>query len=105
MPTLYWAPFEKRYYAPICSSVFCAYVVFLLFTIVAPFIIVYESGNLWTKTSQYYEQPTVDFRYEVLVAALDSHGSHTFTTIRDINNQLKQTMGVPLMRVKKYDSN
>ncbi len=105
MPNLYWAPIEKRYYAPICSCVGITYIALFLFTIIIPFVIVYESGNLWTKTSQYYEQASVDFRSEIMISVLDSQGSHTYSTIKSIYDEQEHSLGVPLIKVKKYDTN
>jgi len=99
MAILYSSYYTRKYFAPLlsCQTFTCAFG--FLLTLLIPFVIVYETNNLWTKHGFYYEQPMVTFSHELVLQVLDEDGSKLFSTIKKIDRLSLNELGVPLIKV------
>ena len=60
---------------------------------------------MWKKQNTYFEQPDVQFKNELVLSVLDSKGnSKMFSTVKDINRESLNEMGVPLIRMNQEDT-
>jgi len=74
MPVFFTSYYEKQYKAPCCSfSTIVTYLIYIL-AFFLPFLFVYRTGALWTKQAQYWEQPDVIFRNNLILEVLDKNG-------------------------------
>ena len=69
---LYSRSISVVYRANTVSCASCCTLFFYLAIIIVPYIATYAFGGMWTKESLVREQPTVRFRYEVVVEAYGS---------------------------------
>ena len=60
--------------------------------------------DLWTKQSQYWEQPDVIFRNNLILEVLDKNGESTqYSTLAMINNEVMNPMSPPTIKVSQID--
>ncbi|XP_039242093.1 transmembrane protein 231 isoform X3 [Pipra filicauda] len=96
-PALY-----TRYRAGLCSAAALALLLITALTYVPPLLVAYRSHGFWLKQSTYLEQPTVRFRYEVLLVATigPSPGSFlAWSTFPAFNRLQEDRLRVPLLAV------
>ncbi|XP_039242092.1 transmembrane protein 231 isoform X2 [Pipra filicauda] len=94
-PALY-----TRYRAGLCSAAALALLLITALTYVPPLLVAYRSHGFWLKQSTYLEQPTVRFRYEVLLVATigPSPGSFlAWSTFPAFNRLQEDRLRVPLL--------
>jgi len=60
---------RRRYQAPVCSIPFCFTLVTLVAAIVVPFYVAFASKNFWIKVNDFSEQPSIDFKYDMVFLA------------------------------------
>ena len=61
---------------------------------------------MWKKQNFYFEQPDVQFKNEIVLEVLDIQGnSRTFSTVQAINSLTLNELGVPLIKLNKFDNN
>ena len=60
--------------------------------------------GLWTKQSQYWEQPDVIFRNNLILEVLDKNGvSSQYSTLPVINDEFMNPMSPPTIKVSQID--
>ena len=103
MATLYLSYFEKRYTHRLCTCSFFFILLLFLLTLVIPYILVFITNGMWLKQNHYYEKPDVAFRNELVIEVWDGESSNMFSTVKRINQQSMNEMGVPLVKMTKID--
>ncbi|XP_071424015.1 transmembrane protein 231 isoform X2 [Pithys albifrons albifrons] len=94
-PALY-----TRYRAGLCSAAAVALLLITALTYVPPLLVAYRTHGFWLKQSTYLEQPTVRFRYEVLLVATIGPGPGSFlawSTFPAFNRLQEDRLRVPLL--------
>uniref|UniRef100_A0A8C4U8Q8 Transmembrane protein 231 n=1 Tax=Falco tinnunculus TaxID=100819 RepID=A0A8C4U8Q8_FALTI len=102
-PTLH-----TRYRAGLCSAAALALLLITVLTYVPPLLVAYRSHGLWLKHSAYLEQPTVRFRYEMLIVATLGPGPGSFlawSTFPAFNRLQEDRLRVPLLATREEDKN
>ncbi|NXC25282.1 TM231 protein, partial [Campylorhamphus procurvoides] len=102
-PALY-----TRYRAGLCSAAAAALLLITALTYVPPFLVAYRSHGFWLRQSSYLEQPTVRFRYEVLLVATTGPGPGSFlawSTFPAFNRLQEERLRVPLLATREEDKN
>ncbi|NXJ83504.1 TM231 protein, partial [Trogon melanurus] len=97
-----------RYRAGLCSAAALALLLITALTYVPPLLVAYGSHGFWLKQSAYLEQPTVRFRYEVLLVATTGPGPGSFlawSTFPAFNRLQEERLRVPLLWTREDDKN
>ncbi|XP_022098058.1 transmembrane protein 231-like isoform X1 [Acanthaster planci] len=104
---IYSHPVDQRYKASLCSSATFFVIAAFLFTLFAPFIIVFWSEGLWLKTAFYREQPTVQFKHQMLllVDTQDEASYLAWSTYQNFNQLQQQHLRIPLVKTREEDNN
>lgn len=101
MPALYWRPLEISYHANRVSCASCCTLLYIVASIVLPYVTVYALGGMWTKESLAREQPLIRSRYEVLVEAYASApGQEVVPLLWSSSQPLNDAIGSHLRPVK-----
>ncbi len=102
-------PIRRRYYTRHLS---CSYMFFLLTVAVMiclPFFLAYGSFGFWLKTSKYYEQPTVSYKYKFItqLQGTDSNNDpfQIFYSSAEPINSLRDNVRIPTVKTKEVDNN
>lgn len=106
---VYKEPLYRRYYADWCSLA-CVYTLFFLFLLIfLPLIISYNTASFWLKESTYYEQPQVDYTYNVMLQFnTQQSGADSilfWSTSRDINQIYHNYLRIPTIQSAEFDHN
>ncbi|XP_061327776.1 transmembrane protein 231 isoform X2 [Pezoporus flaviventris] len=91
---------HTRYRAGLCSAAALALLLVTLLTYVPPLLVAYRSHGFWLKQSSYLEQPTVRFRYELLLVATTGPSPGSFlawSTFPAFNRLQGERLRVPLL--------
>ncbi|NWY56363.1 TM231 protein, partial [Chionis minor] len=99
---------RTRYRAGLCSAAALALSLIAVLTYVPPLLVAYRSHGFWLKQSSYLEQPTVRFRYEVLLVATIGPGPGGFlawSTFPAFNGLQEERLRVPLLWAREEDKN
>ncbi|PRP78761.1 hypothetical protein PROFUN_00934 [Planoprotostelium fungivorum] len=105
MPLLFWES-QKRYYSSPWLSAATFYTLLAIGAcFVSPFIITYYSGGLWLKFTEEFEQPFINFRYEMLMKAYSSQDTLFWSTSPTINQYAAEQLRTPSVTVANRDYN
>uniref|UniRef100_A0A672V3A3 Transmembrane protein 231 n=1 Tax=Strigops habroptila TaxID=2489341 RepID=A0A672V3A3_STRHB len=99
---------HTRYRAGLCSAAALALLLVTLLTYVPPLLVAYRSHGFWLKQSSYLEQPTVRFRYELLLVATTGPSPGSFlawSTFPAFNRLQGERLRVPLLSTREEDKN
>ncbi|NXK85348.1 TM231 protein, partial [Amazona guildingii] len=99
---------HTRYRAGLCSAAALALLLVALLTYVPPLLVAYRSHGFWLKQSSYLEQPTVRFRYELLLVATTGPSPGSFlawSTFPAFNRLQGERLRVPLLSTREEDKN
>lgn len=77
MPALHSRPLQVTYHANRISCASCCSFLYVLLSILLPYVAVHALGGMWTKEKLSREQPIVHPRYEILVEAYASSPADT----------------------------
>ncbi|XP_075017885.1 transmembrane protein 231 isoform X2 [Calonectris borealis] len=91
---------HTRYRAGLCSAAALVLLLITVLTYVPPLLVAYRSHGFWLKQSSYLEQPTVQFRYEVLLVATIGPGPGSFlawSTFPAFNRLQEDRLRVPFL--------
>ncbi|XP_068116895.1 transmembrane protein 231 isoform X3 [Hyperolius riggenbachi] len=104
---VYSHPYLVRYRTSICSKATVFLIVVLILTYIPPLLVAYRSQGFWMKRSSYEEQPSVRFRYEVLLTAVNStSGSYiAWSTFQNFNNLVGDRLRIPSVSAREEDKN
>lgn len=84
--TIYRKSVYITYKQNLCSFPSFAIIIFTIFTIVSPFLIVYTINyTIWTRDLIIYEKPDVNFQYQYLVFAYFGETLLRCTSFRGLN--------------------
>jgi len=95
----------KRYHADHVSLAYFFHVVWCVGMLVAPFFIAYSTGDLWTKSEFYYEQPTVQFAHRAVVVGYLSDSDYiAWSTLPEYNALVDNShLRVPIVKSSATD--
>ena len=106
MVSLYTTYFEKRYASRLCSCTTFFIALLVLLAVVIPYILSFITNNKWLKQKDFFEQPNVHFRNELILEALDDQGnSVVFSTVKKIQDGNNEGLLVPVVAVSSKDQN
>ncbi|XP_075774350.1 carbohydrate sulfotransferase 5 isoform X2 [Pelodiscus sinensis] len=94
------AGLRVRYRAGLCSLAALGLLLLAALTYLPPLLVAYRSQGLWLKQSTYMEQPTIQFRYEVLLVAMTGAEPGSFlawSTFPTFNRLQQDQLRVPLI--------
>ncbi|XP_061078097.1 transmembrane protein 231 [Conger conger] len=104
---VYAHPALLRYKTSICTKATLFIVIVLCLTYIPPLLVAYRSQGFWLKRSTYEEQPTVRFRYQILLIAATSTGGDyvAWSTFPNFNILQGSNLRIPVVSVREEDRN
>ncbi|KAG7473214.1 hypothetical protein MATL_G00093330 [Megalops atlanticus] len=100
-------PALVRYKTSVCTRATLFLVTVLCLTYISPLLVAYRSQGFWLKRSTYEEQPSVRFRYQILlVAATSTGGSYVaWSTFPNFNALQGGNLRIPSVSAREEDLN
>lgn len=90
---------ERQFIGNKCSLAFYFCVVLYVIGILLPFFLAFSTNNFWLNTKVYYEQPTVNFRNEIIVFVNTDSGTKAYSSIKSINELIQSKISAPTTKV------
>ncbi|GBG29960.1 Transmembrane protein 231 [Hondaea fermentalgiana] len=111
MVTVFSEPVQRRYTAPACSLSFCFSLATLVGAVLAPFYVAFASRNFWLKKGTLWEQPQLQFKYDMLLllhGISESDGetqTWAWASNEDVRDVYEPYLRAPLIRAWPEDDN
>lgn len=103
-------PVRRTYRAPMCSLSFCFSLLVLVGMILVPLFVGLASNNFWLKTNVLYEQPDVQFNYDVIVVLQGYSGGSdvetwAWATRPEVRDVYQPYLRAPIVRAWSDNTN